>query len=220
MKILQVLLPGAALALLAVGCDSEDTIPAEDRVAESENAEPQLAAPGGEHDAERKHGRHGKRGRHGGKRMAEKFASMDANSDGSVSKEEAGDGRLAEKFDEIDADKSGTITQEELRAHKKDHHKRGEHGERGEHRGKHHGTPEERATKMLEKYDANGNGSLSAEEVADGRLAKKFTDIDADGDGSATREELMAFKKSHHEGRGHRKHGKRHDKASAEPEAI
>lgn len=200
----KLLLCSAVLALAVVGCDSEDEIPPEDRVAEAENAEATLEDPSadGEDDCHRRERKH-QRGKHD---KAAKFAEMDANSDGSVSKEEAGEGRLAKNFDAIDADQSGGVTLEELRAHK--HAKRGDgEGRGGKHKRHRDHDPEARATKMLEKYDTDGSGTLTAAEVSESRMAHKFAEIDADSDGAVTREELKAFKKPHHGRRGEHKRG-------------
>ena len=112
-------------------------------------------------------------------------------------------GSLADKFAGLDADKDGKLTREELRAGK--HGKRGEgrHGGegRGEGKGWHDKDPAERAAKMMEKRDADKNGALSPTEVAGSRLAEKFAEVDADKNGALSKDELVAFKAAHH-GRG------------------
>ena len=57
-----------------------------------------------------------------------------------------------------------------------------EHGE-----GKHH----DRGTKMFEKFDADKNGVISAQESADA-AKKKFDEMDANKDGGVTKEEADA----------------------------
>jgi hypothetical protein len=60
---------------------------------------------------------------------AQRFARLDANNDGAISREEAADTRLARRFDRIDADGDGLITRDEMAA-KRGKGKRG-HGKRG-----------------------------------------------------------------------------------------
>ncbi|PCC69653.1 Ca2+-binding protein, EF-hand superfamily [Nannocystis exedens] len=53
---------------------------------------------------------------------------------------------------------------------------------------------------FMAKFDADGDGALSREEVKGHRFEAKFAELDADGDGKLTREELKAIKG--HRGRG------------------
>jgi len=165
------------IALILGACDSEQPDDAdESEVAASEE---QSSTREGRHKA--------------------KFAKLDTDGDGSLSKAELGDHRMAEIFDEIDGDGNGLLSQDEFFAAKKARHE----GKKG--RG-HHGDPAERAAKMMEKLDANHDGAVTKDEVGDHRfLADKFAEIDRDADGKITTEELVAFKAEH---RG-RKGGKR-----------
>lgn len=73
-------------------------------------------------------------------------------------------------------------------------------GERGPRHGK------------MQKLDADGSGTLSADEVEGTRLAEHFAEIDTDGDGELTKEELKAGHKGRKGKRGKGKRGKKLDK--------
>ncbi len=47
----------------------------------------------------------------------------------------------------------------------------------------------------MERYDADGSGTLSAAEVAGTKLEARFSTIDADSDGELTRAEMKAARK-------------------------
>lgn len=169
----KVLLP---LALLLGACDTDE--PA-DAVADEE-----IAAPS---QSERE-------ARHAGK-----FAKLDVDQDGALSKDELGDHKLAGLFDEIDGDGDGKLSKDEFFAAKKARH-RG----KGDRHGK--GDPAERAAKLMGKLDADQDGSLSKAETEEHRwLGEKFAEVDADQDGKLTIAELTAFKAAHH-GKRHGKH--------------
>lgn len=134
------------------------------------------------------------------------LAKLDTDKDGAISSSEAAGHHIAEKFAELDTDKDGKLTREELAVLKG----------KGHGRGGHHKDPAERAAHMLEKLDADRNGSLSQSEVGDhGFLAAKFADIDADKNGQLGKDELAAFKGHHGKGEG-RGHGGWHKKDPAE----
>jgi Ca2+-binding EF-hand superfamily protein len=125
------------------------------------------------------------------------MAKFDADGDGVISREEAKGHKLEAKFADLDRDGDGKLTREELKAMK---------GHRGKHGGGHK-DPEARAAKLLAKFDTNGDGSISREEVGDHpRLADRFAEADSDKDGKLSREELKALKG--HPGKG--KHGGHH----------
>lgn len=174
------------LALMLGACDREDT----------DNAEPNEGAVADEGGRGHGHGRGGLR-------------KLDTDKDGMISLAEASGHRIADKFAEIDADKDGKLSREELHAMKKNHH-----GNRGEgDRGWHGKDPAERAAMVLARFDADKDGSLTAAELAEHpRMAEHFAEVDTDQDGKLTVAELTAFKASH-PGKGHgRGHGKGHDK--------
>jgi Ca2+-binding EF-hand superfamily protein len=122
------------------------------------------------------------------------MAKLDADSSGSISRDEAEGHFLAKKFDALDADGDGLLTLDELAAMKGHHKKRGKHGKR-------HKDPSVHAERKMSKLDADGDGVLSRAEVEGTRLEEKFTAIDADGDGKITKEELADYKRAKHEKR-------------------
>lgn len=130
------------------------------------------------------------------------MAKFDADGDGAISREEAKGHRFEAKFAELDSDGDGKLSHDELKAMK------------GRHGGGKHKDPEERAAHMLAKFDANGDGAIARDEVADHPLAEKFAEADSDSDGKLSREELEALK-----GRGG-KHGEGHRKDPAERAAM
>jgi len=129
-------------------------------------------------------------------RRAGKFAKLDVDGDGSISKAEIEGHKMAPLFDEIDGDGDERLSKDEFFAAKK-----ARHGGKG--KGD-HGDPAERAAKMLEKLDSDKDGALSKAEIEGHRfLDDKFTEVDTDADGKLTAAELTAFKATHH-GRKHR----------------
>lgn len=135
-------------------------------------------------------------GGHGGKggmRGMNMFQQLDADGDGTVTKAEF-DAFSQARFAELDGDADGALTQEEILAH------RGE-GRRGGMRGA--PTEEQRAemaARMIERRDTNGDGQLSADEIA--APVDMFAALDADEDGLLSREEFEAMQaKGRHKGR-------------------
>lgn len=97
--------------------------------------------------------------------------AMDANNDGSLTRQEFDAGRAA-RFAAIDADRNGQATREEMRAQRAAHRaERGEHGRRGGHRGMH-----------LERADANNDGNITREEFL-AAPTQRFARLDANSDG-------------------------------------
>lgn len=153
---------------------------------------------------ERGEGRHAGMGKHmkdPGARAAKILEKRDADKNGALSLAEVQGSRLADKFAAVDKNKDGSLAREELTAMKG----RGDRAGKGhrDHRDHRDMDPGARAAKMFEKRDADRSGSLSAAELQGSRISEKFAAIDADGSGSLTREELVAFK-SKHGGRGDR----------------
>jgi len=75
-----------------------------------------------------------------------------------------------------------------MRTHHKAH--RGKAGHEGKGRDR-----RARGEERFAKYDADGNGSLSAAEVAGTKMESRFAKLDANGDGAVTRAEMRAAKK-------------------------
>ncbi|HEX4943135.1 MAG TPA: hypothetical protein VFV55_02210 [Usitatibacteraceae bacterium] len=113
---------------------------------------------------------------HRGGAMLERLKAADTNSDGVISREEAQAALpgLAANFDAIDANKDGNITYAEMQA------ARGTFGPAGRGEG-------------WKKWDVNGDGKLSRDEVANApRLLERFDALDANHDGFLATEEMQA----------------------------
>ncbi|WP_374567706.1 EF-hand domain-containing protein [Ideonella sp.] len=106
----------------------------------------------------------------------DKFAQVDTNRDGVISRDEAAAApQLAGKFDEIDTDRDGRVAPAELKAYAKTH--------RGGAKG------------AFSKMDGNGDGVITRDEVAaNPKLARKFDAADLDHDGRVTPDEARAAK--------------------------
>lgn len=124
------------------------------------------------------------------------------------------------QFDAIDADKDGKITAAELDAHRAaqvtalDANGDGKIGV-DELKARQMAAMEQRATdratRMMERMDSDGDGFLSAAELATPAApARMFDRLDTDGDGAVSRAEAEAAQARMAERRGHRDgHGKR-----------
>ncbi len=114
---------------------------------------------------------------------ADKFANIDTNKDGAITRDEAAAApKLSTQFDEVDADRDGRITPAELKAYAKTHRK----GDKGAKTGKAGG---------FDQMDANHDGVVTRDEIAaNPKMAKRFDAADADHDGRVTPEEYQAFK--------------------------
>lgn len=106
------------------------------------------------------------------------FDRVDANSDGAVTQEELR-AHAAARFAEADVDKDGFLTSQEMLAFRGGN----------------------RAERMLERHDTDGNGQLSAEELraaTEGRGEKRFqrmlNRMDANDDGKLALAEINAHR--------------------------
>lgn len=117
-----------------------------------------------------------------GDRGGHRWESLDADGDGEVTLSEM-DARQQEMFTAADADGNGAISEEEMKAF---------------HRGKRAG----RHAKYL--GDANGDGVVSRAEY-DAHAASRFDKLDADGDGMLSDEEIA---NGRHHRRGHGRRGR------------
>lgn len=119
---------------------------------------------------------------------------------------------MVEMFDAIDADKDGKITRDEIAAHRAaefaaaDTNGDGQLGAEELEAQMLNQMMARRATRMIENMDADGNGSLSAEEMREGPLVANFARIDTDNDGAISKAEAQAAA----EKVGKRREGRRH----------
>lgn len=119
-------------------------------------------------------------------RRAEMFEQLDTDKSGSITAEEFTAG--TDRFARLDTDGNGLLRAEELAA-------------LGQNRA------ERRATRMIERLDANDDGMLSEEELQSRRTpANMFDRLDANDDGVVSEEEFAKAR----QGRGGKHFGKRH----------
>ncbi len=113
------------------------------------------------------------------------FATLDANGDGTVTQQELVAHREA-RFAESDTNGDGALSIEELTAASRE-------------------KAAERAARMLEQRDANGDGLLQQAELAPGsdRMERMFDRIDANDDGAISAEEFEEIKERRGRDRGH-----------------
>jgi len=107
----------------------------------------------------------------------DKFAQVDTNHDGAISRDEAAAApQLASHFDEADTDRDGRVTPAELKNFAK--------GQRLNNKG---------SGGAFSKMDSNGDGVITRDEVAaNPKLARKFEAADMDHDGRVTADEAKA----------------------------
>ena len=122
-------------------------------------------------------------GHHGG--MKAHLTEFDTNGDGDISKAEI-DAKRAATFADADTNADGALSQAELVAH---------------HEAKQAERKAKRQAAMFAKLDADGNGTISADEF-NSRPMRGFDKMDTDGDGVITEEEREAMKTKWKEHRG------------------
>lgn len=119
-----------------------------------------------------------------GKDGQSKFDKLDADSNGTISREEF-DAHRASMFSKADADANGSLNAEEMeRLHDLRH---------AERRAAMH-------ARMMSRLDKDGDGEISQAEL-NVMAEKRFSRMDADGDGALTKDEM---RKGHHGGMMHK----------------
>lgn len=129
----------------------------------------------------------------GGKRGGERpsFEQLDANKDGQLTQDELM-APMTARFGTMDTNGDGELSSDEIAAAGNERAKR-------------------RADKMIERLDADKNGTISADEMktrmSEGRRGKMFERLDADDNGTISAEEFAKIEKRM--GKKGGKHGKR-----------
>lgn len=125
----------------------------------------------------------------------ERFDEIDANKNGSITKDEIA-AFMAARVTEADANKDGRLSAEELVSM----HEKAEAARKLQ-----------RATQMITKMDGDGDGFLTpAEMAAAPGPGKMFDRADANSDLALSREEIEAMRDEMHEGGKMGKHGRHH----------
>lgn len=126
------------------------------------------------------------------------FDAIDADKDGRITEAEM-DAHRAGQVTALDADGDGKISVDELKARQMAAMEQ---------------RATERATRMMQRMDSDGDGFLSAAELATPAApARMFDRLDTDGDGAVTRAEAeaaqarMADRRGHRDGHGQRRWG-------------
>ncbi len=120
---------------------------------------------------------------------AEIFKTLDADGNGEVTLEELSAGSTA-RFNDIDTNGDGLLSAEEIAAGQQNR-------------------AERRATRMIERLDADEDGQLSQAEIEARRdPAKMFAKLDADESGGVSEDE---FRKARHHRGGHKHKGRHGD---------
>lgn len=122
-------------------------------------------------------------------------------------------GILEEVFDEIDTNADGAVTEAELAAHHDAEFATADTNADGNltaeeiaarHLAKAAEKADERAVRMIENRDSDGNGVLSIAEVGEGPAQRHFSRLDADGNGAISKAEVETMVKK-------MKHRRKHD---------
>lgn len=117
----------------------------------------------------------------GGQGHGDKFAKMDANGDGKITKEEHASG-AKQMFAQLDANSDGAVTAAEMDAKKADKPASGTVAAMS-------------AADKIKEIDKDGDGRLTAQEHTSGSEAM-FGKMDSNGDGSLSKEEFDAGHKA------------------------
>lgn len=132
----------------------------------------------------------GHEGGHGAK-LLDTFAEIDMNADGQISAEEI-DAHRAARFAAADANQDGALDATELATM---------------HEAEVAEMLARRSAMMIERHDDNGDGTLSADELGEGPLERRFAVLDTDNDGLISQAEAEAAEQAMDDRHSHRKQG-------------
>ena len=153
--------------------------------------------------------RHGERSAHAEAR----FAEMDANSDGTFTREEAL-AQAAARFDEADSDNNGTLSEEEMdamheaRREAREERRAERHANRDEAREERHARHEAHRERREERREgrferiSGDDGAVNLDEFNQGAM-HRFERSDLDENGSVTATEMRLAMRARHGGRRH-----------------
>ena len=140
---------------------------------------------------------------HHAQKKQQKFKTLDANADGTLTKKEyvsaainKAQTKAVEKFAKLDGNNAdGKVTEQEFlhNGWRRDHSTAKDH----KRKGGHHGKKSHRSDKMFSRMDADNNGSVSPKEYKQSRLSW-FNRLDADKNGSVSHDELKQMHKERH----------------------
>lgn len=160
------------------------------------------------------------------KRLAKRFAKLDANADGMLSAAEVAHTRLAKGFMKMDADGDGLLTVAEVKKARR--LRKATRGKSKANKGKGHvnwkrGNNNHRnRANRLKALDTDSDGKLSAAEVANTPgLSKRFARLDKNSDGFITKAELKKGRRGHKGKHKGKRKGKRkgHHKGVGKPQS-
>jgi Ca2+-binding EF-hand superfamily protein len=146
-------------------------------------------------------------------------ALLGATLSGSVALAETGPGgdrgaMFLEMFDEIDTNGDGQLSQEELEAHRLARFTAADTNKDGKldaaevaaaELARFTAEQEKRTARIIENRDADGDGTISAEEMGEGPMERHFARIDADNDGSISKAEAEEAAEHMHKRGKHRR---------------
>lgn len=127
--------------------------------------------------------------------MRLEFVDLDVNKDGKITADDL-KAQMVTRFGAMDADGDGEVSADEMKAHRAAMMAQGQGGH--DLSGKRGKRMERMAQKMISKRDANGNGTLSLEEMTpdQARFEKMVRRFDEDGDMAISQAEFEAAREA------------------------